>query len=65
MTVIELDREYLWERCNILNAFLDEILDFDQAKEQLDRVDFKFETLVDLEMVPILVPAKPFNWDQK
>ena len=63
MTVMELDREYLWERCNILNAFLDELLDYGQAEEQLDRLDFKFEALVGLEMITVLEPAKPFNWE--
>lgn len=62
MTVMELDREYLWERCNILNAFLDEILDYDEAQEQLERVDFKFETLVDLEMLYV---QKPFDQEKE
>lgn len=62
MTVMELDREYLWERCNILNAFLDEILNYEKAKEQLDRLDFKFEILTDLEM---LFVQKPYDQEME
>ena len=65
MSVQEMDRNYLWERCNILNAFLDEIIDYEEAEEALERLDFKFEALVGLEMIPVLEPAKPFNWEDE
>jgi hypothetical protein len=65
MTVGELDRSFLSERCSVLNAFFEEVIDFDTAKDELDLIDFKFETLISLEMISVLEPAKPFDWSQE
>ncbi len=54
MSIQELDRNYLAERCSILNAFFDEIISLDVARVDLDMLDFKFETLIDLERMPCL-----------
>ncbi len=55
MTIQELDRDYLAERCSILNAFFDEVISYDVAKVDLDILDFKFETLIDLERMAVKV----------
>lgn len=65
MTIQELDRNYLTSRCNILNAFLEEVIDYDEAKEKLDAVDFKFETLVSFKKIPVLESPKPFDWSKE
>ena len=53
MTIQELDRNFLYERSEILNSYLSEEIDFETAKVNLDLIDFKFETLIDLEKIPV------------
>lgn len=54
MTVMQLDREYLVRRCEILNDLFDEQISKEMAQVRLDLLDFEFETLVALEMIPTI-----------
>ena len=62
-SIHQLDRDYLAERCSILNSYLDEIISYDIAQAELMTLDFKFEVTCDIESLPILEPAKPFDWE--
>lgn len=64
-SVMQLDRDYLAERCSILNSFLDETISYEMAAAELETLDFKFEALTGLAMIPVLEPAKPFDWDEQ
>jgi hypothetical protein len=65
MSIQELDRNYLVDRCEILNAFLNEEIDYETAEENLAVIDFKYEVLTDIESLFVAKPKnKPFDWEK-
>lgn len=64
MTIQELDRSYLIDRCEILNAYLDEEIDYETAQENLAIIDFKYEVRCDIESL-FVAKKKPFDWKEQ